>query len=212
KKYNFQRKGEDSMDNINMNNISGIGGNITGSRGIKEVMTHKPDIQKIQTEAPQREQYVTGQAGNSVKDNLINLENNAKNITGETTQEGTGINCPFGHDNQYTRYVTGPDGVRHKEIKVMTGWGKDSWVRANDDEPQQEQTQTQQTQTHQTPEAVNADEAVVDASKPGEADINEIMNTDQQQIQAQKDLMKVVINSINEIIENKVTEVQTMPE
>ena len=147
-----------------MNNISGIGGNITGLRGIKEVMTHKPDIQKIQAEVPQGEQYVTGQTGNSVQNSLIALENNAQNITGEITQEGTGINYPFGHDNQYTRYVTGPDGVRHKEINVLTGWGKDSWIRVNDDELQQEQTQTQQTQTHQTPEAVNADEAVVDAS------------------------------------------------
>jgi len=116
------------MDNINMNNISGIGGNITGSRGIKEVMTHKPDIQKIQTEVPQGEQYVTGQTGNSLQNSLIDLENNANNITGEITQQG------ITYVDDHNRYVTGPDGVRHKERKVELPFGShDFWARVDDD-------------------------------------------------------------------------------
>jgi len=105
------------MDNINMNNISGIGGNITGLRGIKEVMTHKPDIQKIQIEVPKGEQYFTDQPGNSVKNNLINLENNAKNITGKTatSRGGTAVsgtgNSGTGQETTTQQSAQGVQGV-----------------------------------------------------------------------------------------------------
>ncbi|MEQ8190247.1 MAG: hypothetical protein ABRQ39_19930 [Candidatus Eremiobacterota bacterium] len=194
------------MDIINKSfNTTGIGGNMTVSTGIKEVMTHKPDIQEIQAEAPQGELYVTGQNGSSVKNNLINLENNAKNITGEITQAD--IHYPFGHDNEYTRYVTGPDGVRHKEIRVLTGWGKDSWVPARDDQPQQEQTQ--HTQTQHTQEAVNADEAVVDASTLKQR--NEIikdLNAASQNIQ---DQMEEILKTSEKAAENMQRALGTMP-
>ncbi|MEQ8224097.1 MAG: hypothetical protein ABRQ37_17400 [Candidatus Eremiobacterota bacterium] len=122
------------MDIINKPfNTTGIGGNMTGSTGIKEVMTHKPDIQKIQTEVPQGEQYVTGQTGNSVQNSLIDLKNNANNITGEITQQG------ITYVDDHNRYVTGPDGVRHKERKVELPFGShDFWARVDDNSETQQ--------------------------------------------------------------------------